>query len=73
MKLTQEEIKWLERIKNNPDNYIVEVDNDSVDVSEKVINPNSIDESDYEWRNVYTFDGYGQDFIVKLLNTFGIS
>jgi len=60
--LNNEEIKWLKRCKENPIRYKIEVDNDDVFVTDRMDN-----------ECAFTFDNFGQDFIVQLLNTFDIN
>ena len=57
--MTKQEIKWLEKIKDNP-SYKIVVDNDSIWIDGLI-------EDDC----VFTFDSYGEDFIVDLLNGLG--
>jgi len=52
------EIKWLRIVKENPDKYVIVVDNDCIWV-------NDIVEKEY----IFDFRNYGQDFIVELLNS----
>lgn len=61
----EEEIEWL-RMATRYNSYHIEVDNDCVWIEQ-------YHDDDYgQWtEEVFTFDDYGQDFIVKLLNYIG--
>ena len=63
MSLSKEEIKWLKKTINN-DEYQISVDNDCVFIS-------TYDPDTDDWECVFTFDSYGQDFIIQLLNYMG--
>ena len=52
------EIKWLRIVKENPDKYVIVVDNDCIWVNDIV-----------EKECIFDFRNYGQDFIVELLNS----
>jgi len=59
--LTVEEIEWLDIAREDNNGYKAVVDNDAIWIE-------TIDENP-ECR--FTFDNYGQDFIVQLLNYIG--
>lgn len=63
MNFTQEEIDWLELAIADNNKYRISVDNDCVCVDKY--------ENDSEYECVFTFDNYGQDLIVQLLNYIG--
>lgn len=66
MNLTQEEIDWLRLVIEDNYNYRVSVDNDCVFI-DKRINDDMWD----DWEYVFTFNNYGYEFIVQLLNYIG--
>lgn len=57
--------EWINKCINRPDKYKIYVDNDDVYVVDKT-------ETNEDDQVVYTFDCYGYDFIVKILDHLGI-
>lgn len=70
---TKQEKEWIEKCKNdNSGRYEISVDNDCVWVSEKCDKNLMFEEDDFfEYETVFTFNDYGQDFIVNLLKHIG--
>jgi hypothetical protein len=66
MPFTEEDKYWFEIVKENPTDYQILIDNDSVWVE-------TDDNETYENICVYTFSSYGYDFIYGLLNYLGIN
>lgn len=64
MELTKREKNWLDLVKEKKELYRISVDNDAVWVDVFIENEN-------EWECCFTFNNYGQDFIVQLLNYIG--
>jgi hypothetical protein len=66
---TDKEKEWIERCKKFPTLYEVVVDNDSVWINglPDEIDNDGLQDSTYE----FTFNDYGQDFIVNLLKYIG--
>lgn len=64
MTLTKQEKNYLDLVKEKKDLYRISVDNDAVWVDVFI-------EDEKEWECCFTFDNYGQDFIVQLLNYIG--
>ena len=60
MNFSEEEIEWIKLAVENNNDYHIIVDNDCI----------YIEETD-ECECVFTFNSFGQDFIVNLLNYIG--
>lgn len=73
---TEEEIKILDMVKENPDKYIFFTDNDHVSVRE--LNPEDFDENadlsieEYEKYFEYTFNIFPEVFAAKFINYMGL-
>lgn len=69
---TKEEKEWIEKCKNdNSGRYEISVDNDCVWVSEEQDRKEFEDDDWVEYETAFTFNDYGQDFIVNLLKYIG--
>ena len=66
MQLIQEEIDWLRLAIEDNYNYRVSVDNDCVFIDKRIDDDIWVD-----WECVFTFNNYGYEFIVQLLNYIG--
>lgn len=64
--LSKEEIEWLELAIEHNGTYHLVVDNDCVWIEQF-----GEDAGYDDWHEVFTFDNYGQEFIVQLLNYIG--
>ena len=62
MVFTEEDKAWLDKCKNNPDEYCIMVDNDMIFV---------VREDDDEMEDIYTFSQFGYDFAYGLLDYLG--
>lgn len=65
MSFSEEEIEWIKLAVENNSDYRVTVDNDCI-----YIDKNVNEETD-ERECVFTFNSFGEDFIVNLLNYIG--
>jgi len=68
-KFSKKDKFWLEKCKSNPKTYRIYVDNDNIYV--EYIYPDGELGSDLGDSYAYTFDNYGQDFIIQILNYLG--
>lgn len=59
--MTKYEKEWLRRVKEHPDMYQITVDNDSI----------WVDDITGDTQCVFEFNGFGQEFIIELLNELG--
>lgn len=68
IRANSEDRKWLKKCIDNPDKYKIYVDNDDIFVVE-------ITEEDPDGMDVspYTFNDFGEEFIVWLLKELGIN
>lgn len=64
--LSKEEIKWLQLAIEHNGMYHIVVDNDCVWIEQY-----GIVQEDENWHVVFTFNNYGYEFIVQLLNYIG--
>lgn len=60
MELTKQEKNWLDLVKEKKELYRISVDNDAVWVDVFI-------EDENEWECCFTFNNYGQEFIVQIL------
>ena len=62
--LSKNEVDWLKLAIEDNDKYHISVDNDCISIDEYI-------EDDGYWESVFTFDNYGQELIIQLLNYIG--